>query len=192
MNSVSYTTARKDLGKLMTEVCAGQGPLIVRRRDAEPVVLLSLADFQALAGTVAGSGRAEGMPWISPHLTVRHVPTALDFYERAFGFGRRNVVEDEGVTMHAEMGYRDMVVMMAPEGAYGATVKAPVSAGVESPVGLYVYCPDVDALYRHATAEGAGVVLIPQDMFWGDRICRLLDPEGYVWTFATRRGGDSG
>jgi PhnB protein len=25
----------------------------------------------------------------------------------------------------------------------------------------------------------------PQDMFWGDRMCNLLDPDGHSWSFAT-------
>ena len=32
---------------------------------------------------------------------------------------------------------------------------------------------------------GAKAVFPPQNMFWGDRICKLTDPDGHVWNFAT-------
>jgi uncharacterized glyoxalase superfamily protein PhnB len=50
---------------------------------------------------------------------------------------------------------------------------------------LYVYCDDVDKFFARATAAGAKVVAPPTDMFWGDRMCRISDPDGYEWSFAT-------
>ena len=57
-----------------------------------------------------------------------------------------------------------------------------------SPVGLYVYCDDVDALFARATAAGAQAKVPPQDTFWGDRMCQLVDPDGHTWNFATHVG----
>jgi PhnB protein len=28
----------------------------------------------------------------------------------------------------------------------------------------------------------------PADMFWGDRMCSLTDPDGHTWNFATHTG----
>jgi PhnB protein len=50
---------------------------------------------------------------------------------------------------------------------------------------MYVYCDDVDALFKRATAAGAKVERPVQDQFWGDRMGSLVDPEGHIWTFAT-------
>lgn len=127
--------------------------------------------------------RAAGMPWVSPYLSVKDADAALDFYQRAFGFEKRMVVPGpDGRTKHAEVTYRDMVIMFGPECDKG---RAPATTGVPSPVGLYVYCEDVDALFRRATAAGAKAVSPPTDMFYGDRVCTLNDPDGFTWSFAT-------
>lgn len=61
-----------------------------------------------------------------------------------------------------------------------ASQKTPSHAGVPEAVGLYVYGDDVDALARRAKALSE-----PETMFWGDRMARIEDPDGYSWTFAT-------
>jgi uncharacterized glyoxalase superfamily protein PhnB len=114
---------------------------------------------------------------------------SLDFYTRAFGFASRNALKGEdGRTTHAEMTYKDVLLMFAPEGAYGSPVKAPATLGVSSPVTLFVYTEDVDALCARAQAAGATVAVPPTDMFWGDRMCSLIDPDGHTWNFATHTG----
>jgi PhnB protein len=66
----------------------------------------------------------------------------------------------------------------------GCPGKSPATSKADCPICLYVYCSDVDALYRRAKAAGATVVSEPADMFWGDRVVNLKDPEGYNWMFA--------
>ena len=51
---------------------------------------------------------------------------------------------------------------------------------------LYVYVDDVDAAVERAVARAATVLVPPTDQFWGDRTAWVLDPQGHVWTFATR------
>src|SRR5262249_46804530 len=109
---------------------------------------------------------------------------ALDFYRRAFGFEKRFTMPGaDGQTRHAEMSRGEVVIMFGPEG--GCPARAPASSGVPAPIGLYLYCDDVDKLFATATAAGAKVVQAPQDMFWGDRMCSLSDPDGHSWSFAT-------
>jgi uncharacterized glyoxalase superfamily protein PhnB len=133
--------------------------------------------------------RPPKMPWLLPYMVVKDADKALDFYERAFGFTRLNAVKGEdGRTNHAEMGFQEAVVMFAPEGAYGCTNKAPATLGIQTPVTLFVYCEDVDAMCARARAAGAAVTVEPQDMFWGDRMCSLTDPDGHTWNFATHLG----
>jgi uncharacterized glyoxalase superfamily protein PhnB len=123
---------------------------------------------------------------LSPYLTVASCEAALAFYQRAFGFEKREAVPGpDGRTMHAEMNYQDGLIMMGVEGAYGSVARAPRTTGTATPVGLYVYCEDVDALHARAVAAGAVTVTPPQDTFWGDRMCRVLDPDGHAWNFAT-------
>lgn len=67
-------------------------------------------------------------------------------------------------------------------------MRTPAHMGIELPLNLYVYCPDVDALTTRARDAGAEVLAEPADMFWGDRMVSLRDPDGYLWSFATNIG----
>jgi uncharacterized glyoxalase superfamily protein PhnB len=137
---------------------------------------------------VEASGKPAGMPWISPYLTVKDAAAALAFYESAFGFATRNVNKGpDGSIMHVEMTWHEGVVMFGPEGAYGSPTKAPATLGIDSPVHIYAYCSDVDALYERAIAAGATSHFAPADMFWGERACKLTDPDGHAWNFATKK-----
>ncbi len=137
----------------------------------------------------ARSGRPDFMRWITPYLTVKDIEASLDFYEAAFGFERQEVNPNpDGTITHARMIWQDGSIMMGPEGAYGGTSKAAATSGVESPVSLYVYCDDVDALAERAAAAGATVKFAPMDTFWGDRCCMLVDLDGLSWNFATHKG----
>jgi uncharacterized glyoxalase superfamily protein PhnB len=127
------------------------------------------------------------MPWITPMLTVKDVAKAAAFYERAFGLSKRfELPGSDGTIMHAEMAYREGVIMLGPENnTPGLAAKAPVSTGAVPSHHLYLYCDDVDKLWTKATAAGAKGVAPPDTMFWGDRVCRLVDPDGHHWSFAT-------
>jgi PhnB protein len=58
-----------------------------------------------------------------------------------------------------------------------------------SPVGLWIYTEDADALYNKALRAGATVAPGPmgelQDQFWGDRYGTVEDPFGHRWSIAT-------
>lgn len=126
-----------------------------------------------------------GMSWMAPYLTVKDADASLEFYSKAFGFEKRMAMPGpDGKTMHAEMTYRGMVFMFSPESPK-CPARTPASSGVPAPVGLYVYCDDVDAMFERAKSAGAKVVTPPQDMFWGDRVCMLEDPNGLSWSFGT-------
>lgn len=129
-------------------------------------------------------------PWLTPYLTVSHVENSIDFYKRAFGFESHFAMPDsQGLIQYADMHYHgQLLLMMGPEGAEGSAALAPATSGTPAPVRLYVYCEDVDALHARAVANGAESLSDPEQMFWGDRVCRLRDPDGYTWAFATRVG----
>ena len=133
--------------------------------------------------------RQKGFSWVCPYLTVRDIPAAMNFYEKAFGFKRSNTMPDpDGTFQHAEMTYPDITIMFGLEDAFGGPCRAPASSGAESPITLYVYCPDVEATCAQARRAGATVLSEPSDAFWGDRYCQVKDPNGYVWSFATNVG----
>ncbi|GAC1622423.1 MAG: VOC family protein [Nevskia sp.] len=137
----------------------------------------------------SNDGCAPGSPWLIPTLVVRTAEAAIDFYQRAFGFSVDfTMPSPAGAIGYAQLRHRKALIHVSPEGAYGSSCQAPVTAAAECPAMLYVYCADVDALVRQARAAGATILSEPADMFWGDRVASLLDPEGYRWAFATHIG----
>jgi antitoxin YefM len=51
MEFMSYTAARQHLSKTMEEVCQNHTPVVITRGNTEPVVMISLADFNSLQET---------------------------------------------------------------------------------------------------------------------------------------------
>ncbi|TDG08763.1 VOC family protein [Paraburkholderia guartelaensis] len=129
--------------------------------------------------------RPAGVPWLTPYLTVRDARASMDFYRAALGFAVRDSVEDDGAIMHVEMTYHDqLIVMFAPEGAFGSTARTPKSAEAVAPQSFYLYVDDVDAVYARALEAGAKSLSEPQDQFWGDRFAQIEDLDGYRWALA--------
>jgi uncharacterized glyoxalase superfamily protein PhnB len=129
--------------------------------------------------------RPAGVPWLTPYLTVRDARAATAFFENAFGFRVRECVHDDGAMMHVEMTWQDqLIVMFAPEGAFGSTAKTPKSAGAIAPQSFYLYVDDVDAVYARALVAGAKSLSEPLDQFWGDRFAQIEDLDGYRWALA--------
>ncbi len=52
MDHVSYTELRQNLKRHLDKVCDDRAPLVVTRRNAEPVVVLSLTEYEALEETL--------------------------------------------------------------------------------------------------------------------------------------------
>ena len=76
--------------------------------------------------------------------------------------------------IHGEMKYEgEIIVMFGLEGVEAGHGKSPATSNIECPIGLYVYCDNVDALYNRAKAAGATVLKEPEDMFWGDRVVKF-------------------
>ena len=54
-----------------------------------------------------------------------------------------------------------------------------------SPISLYVYAPDADAMFKQAVAAGGTATMPVAEMFWGDRVGQIKDPFGYLWMIGT-------
>lgn len=48
VKAITYIAARQKLAQLMAEVCANHCPVIITRQSGEPVVLMSLADYDSI------------------------------------------------------------------------------------------------------------------------------------------------
>ncbi|RQS06447.1 VOC family protein [Burkholderia sp. Bp9002] len=131
--------------------------------------------------------RPADVPWLTPYLAVRNARATIDFFKAAFGFELRDMLDEDGAIMHVEMVYRgQLIVMFAPEGAFGSTARTPKSAGATAPQSFYLYVDDVDATWQRALDAGAKSLSAPQNQFWGDRFAQIEDLDGYRWALARR------
>jgi len=51
MDAKSYSAVRKDLAKTMEKVCDDHSPIIITRKNARAVVMMSLEDYNAIEET---------------------------------------------------------------------------------------------------------------------------------------------
>jgi antitoxin YefM len=51
MDAISYTAARANLASTMEKVCEDHSPIIITRKSENPVVMISLEDYQSMEET---------------------------------------------------------------------------------------------------------------------------------------------
>jgi PhnB protein len=127
---------------------------------------------------------------VSAMLTVSDIPAAVSFYQKAFGFSKRAIMNDpDGKPMHAELTLRGTTLMLGPENP-DMGKRSAKSLGA-SPASLFVYVENVDKVVEKATKLGATSKGPVMDMFWGDRCGTIVDPDGYSWMVGTHKAEPS-
>lgn len=117
-------------------------------------------------------------------LTVGDVRSAASFYQKAFGFERRGIMNGpDGKAMHAELTLRGTTLMLGPEVPEMGSRTAKSLGG--SPATLYLLAESVDRTVEKAVKLGATAKGPVMEMFWGDRCGTVVDPDGYIWMVAT-------
>ncbi len=128
------------------------------------------------------------MQTITPYLAVRGGIEAIRWYEQAFGAicSFRQMAEDGRRVLHATLNLFDGQIMLSDEfPEFSTTVSAPPTSGGAS-VAIQVHLPArerVDEVVARAVEAGARIDMAPEDMFWGARFARIIDPFGHVWAF---------
>jgi len=136
--------------------------------------------------------RAGNQWYISTHLGAHYIPEHLntvttylhptgaagfvDFLKQAFN--AREIARydsPEGKVVHAKIGIGDSVV----------EIGEPHDRWQPMPTMLYLYVPDVDALYEQALRAGASSIHPPKDQSYGDRSGGVTDAWGNQWYMAT-------
>ena len=129
----------------------------------------------------------EGFHTVTPHLIFDNAAEAIDWYKKALGAEELSrAMAPDGKIMHAEIRVGDSRVMLNDELGGGKSAK---SLG-GSPMSLWLYVEDCDAIFNRAISAGAkvhGPMGQLQDQFWGDRSGTFADPFGYVWSVATHK-----
>ena len=118
------------------------------------------------------------MTAIQPVLTCRDAPTAVEFYQRAFGATELSRTENpNGIVAELALdGAPFMVVDEVPQ----AFNVSPATLGGTS-VRIHLNVDDPDAVAARAVAEGAREVFPIADQPYGWRQGRVEDPFGHHW-----------
>jgi PhnB protein len=145
--------------------------------------------------TAARPHAPAGHHTVTPYVIVDDARRAIAFYERAFGAVQTSLsVDERGKVRHAEVRIGDSPVMLAEAFDFGGiAARGPRTAGSTS-MHLYLYVPDVDALFARAREAGGREVMPVTDQAYGDRSGGVEDPFGHVWWIATclHAGRDGG
>ena len=123
----------------------------------------------------------------TPYLICNDAAAAIEFYKRAFGAREVFRLGAPGERVgHAEIRIDERAIVMLADKCPELGARSPRTIG-GTPVSVYVYVKDVDALTRQAEAAGARVLRPVADQFYGDRSVHLEDPFGHRWGFATHK-----
>lgn len=126
-----------------------------------------------------------GFHTATPYLIAKDAAAAIEFYKKAFGATELDrIADDTGAIRHGEFKIGDSPFMITDEHPDFPLWLGPLSRG-GSPVHIYLYVEDVDAMFKQAISFGATELLPVQDQFYGDRSGALTDPFGHVWYIAT-------
>jgi uncharacterized glyoxalase superfamily protein PhnB len=120
------------------------------------------------------------------YLSYRDIDAAIRWLE-AIGFETTtNQADEEGRTIHAELERGQAVVMVAPA---DEDYERPGLIGRSTGQGLYLLVDDVPDAHAAGVAAGGRSVFEPEHTEWGTERARVLDPEGYEWSFGSYEPG---
>ena len=119
-----------------------------------------------------------------PELIVNNGPAALDFYKSVFGAKEVHRIIKPGSEklVHGELtldGHKFFVCDEFPS-SEGGTCKSPKTLGGTG-VRITLLVDDANGVVERALAAGARVSMPVQDMFWGGRYGKIVDPFGHEW-----------
>jgi len=131
------------------------------------------------------SYRPEGFSDVTLHLSVKGASDYIEFLKKAF-----NAVEidrspmPDGRLMHATVRVGDSCLMLND---HFPEMGAPPFVEGNLPLRINLYVRDADAQWNQALAAGCTIIFPLKDQFWGDRYGQVQDPQGFVWSIATRK-----
>lgn len=119
-----------------------------------------------------------------PELIVRNGVAALDFYKTIFGAEEVHRMMKPGSEklMHGELILDGHKLFVCDEflASEGGTCRSPETMGGTG-VRITLLVDNADGVVERAVAAGARVSLPVQDMFWGGRYGKIVDPFGHEW-----------
>jgi uncharacterized glyoxalase superfamily protein PhnB len=145
------------------------------RRKGAGFVLFGQAEETAMATQVKPI--PEGYHTITPYLVVDGAEKIIRFMKEAFGAQPvfEPMMGPNGKVMHAEFKIGNSIVMISD-----SSERAQATSAM-----LYLYVPNVDAVYQKAIKAGATSLMEPADQFYGDRSGGVTDVAGNRWHIGT-------
>ncbi len=127
----------------------------------------------------------DGCNTVNAYLVVPNTAEAIAFYEKAFGAtaGMKMHGPDGSSIVHAEIHLGNSTVMLTDENPAWGMKSSQALGG--SPVSMHLCVEDADAFFDKAVQNGCEVVAPMENMFWGDRFGKFMDPFGLQWSVAT-------
>ncbi len=128
-----------------------------------------------------------GFRTITPHLVVRNVAAAIDFYQAAFGAEVLASIapSDNGAACYARLKIENSLITLSDEQPEAGLIAPiyPHAGGVT----LHLYVKDVDLWWSTCLEAGASVDTPLFETYWGDRLGVVIDPFGHRWSLASRK-----
>jgi MerR family transcriptional regulator, thiopeptide resistance regulator len=118
-------------------------------------------------------------------LVYADIAAAHDFLVDTFEFtGGGCHLDGDGQAVHGEVSLDGETIWLhrvSPDHGLRSVAELGSATGM-----LNVFVDDVDAHHARAVAAGAKVIFAPTDQPYGQREYGVSDPEGRIWSFATR------
>ena len=124
-------------------------------------------------------------PTFSSRVAYKEVRSAIEWLEKAFGFTTTTLATGtDGKAVYAEMAFGHGVIQIGSE---WENIKAPGSLSGANTQTITVHLgKGIDQHCERARAAGGKILQEPTDQFHGDRIYRVTDPEGHVWSISQK------
>jgi PhnB protein len=114
-------------------------------------------------------------PWVVSRETAKLIAFMALAFDAKEKDGSRQFNPD-GSIAHVEVELGDSVIML-----FDARPNWPDTPGF-----LRLYVEDADIAFQRALDAGAHSVTKPTELFWGDRVGRVVDPCGNIWWLQAR------
>jgi uncharacterized glyoxalase superfamily protein PhnB len=124
-------------------------------------------------------------PTFSSRVAYKEVRSAIEWLEKAFGFTTTTLATGaDGKAVYAEMAFGNGMIEIGSE---WENIKAPGSLSGANTQTITVHLgKGIDQHCERARAAGGKILQEPTDQFHGDRIYRVTDPEGHVWSISQK------
>lgn len=126
----------------------------------------------------------EGFHTITPYLVVNGATEAIALYEKAFGAEKGHLeLTPDGRVRHAQIRIGNSHLMLT-DGSSDYEFMQPVQHFGGSPIQLFLYVEDADAVFLRAREAGMEELMPMADQSYG-RSGGVTDRFGFIWWITT-------